>query len=187
MKAVFAAVGLFLAFGVTPADAISLDALEKGASAWCVPVGTNWTGSEAEMGPMFADYLRGFLQGINISPLLETGEPATSIFFPDDWMYDPRKAGPSFLAFVAKHKPKDFKKGSEGRDSAILLAWYLGNHSASDRRGEIMRDVMLKEYFTPGLIEKETTERDQNNARIQALNKQRMDEYRARLNDHLKK
>ena len=50
-----------------------------------------------------------------------------------------------------------------------------------------MRDVMLKEYFTPGLIEKETTERDQNNARIQALNKQRMDEYRARLNDHLKK
>ncbi|RYD37261.1 MAG: hypothetical protein EOP87_03910 [Verrucomicrobiaceae bacterium] len=75
--------------------------------------------------------MRGFLYGIKGSSLVIDRPDAKGLLVPDEWMLNPGKSAPSFLAFVARHQPEDFDKSNLDTEglTKILVAWYLDSHS----------------------------------------------------------
>lgn len=101
---------------------------------------------------IYSTFMRGFLHGVQCSTLLVNGEHKHASSTPDDWMMNPAKSAPSFLAFVAKHEPENFDDDSVDTRGLqlLLLAWYMDSHSKN--RGiddTALRDVLLAQVFRP--------------------------------------
>jgi hypothetical protein len=84
---------------------------------------------------LYSTYMRGFLYGIKGSSLVIDRPDTKGLLVPDEWMLNPGKSAPSFLAFVARHQPENFDKSNVDTEglTKILVAWYLDSHSKHER------------------------------------------------------
>lgn len=126
----------------------SLEVMERGAKAICLPDQNHLTSQQAEDELMFYSTWKGFALGINCSSMLVQNGSRSLTDVPN-WMLDPTKAAPSFLAFVSAHRPKGFATSHnvEARISGLLLAWYFDQSPESGQYQKVMIDLLVKDYF----------------------------------------
>lgn len=121
----------------TLASGQSYDDFRSGAAAVSFAIengGKSLSREQQDNFLIYSIFMRGFLFGVrNSSSILKSTE-SEKMLVPDEWMYNPGKSAPSFLAFAAKHQPEEFdssKIDTEGL-TLILVAWYLDAHSKTE-------------------------------------------------------
>ena len=124
---------LFYTVFVVAASGQSLKDFRSGAAAVSFSIengGRSLSRGQQDDFLIYSTFMQGFLHGLEGSSLL-SGQ--NKLLVPEEWMMNPGKSAPSFLAFVAKREPVGFdesKVDTKGLKT-ILLAWYLDSHSGA--------------------------------------------------------
>lgn len=144
---------LFYTVFVVAASGQSLKDFRSGASA--VSFSMENGGSSLSRGQqddllIYSTFMRGFLYGLEGSSSVAHQSDQNQLLTPEEWMMNPGKSAPSFLAFIAKRAPAEFdesKVDAKGLKT-ILLAWYLDSHSgAKSPDNRSLTEKMLRIAF----------------------------------------
>ena len=131
---------LFYTFFVVAASGQSLKDFRSGAAAVSFSIengGSSLSRGQKDDFLIYSTFMRGFLHGLKGSSLIANQSGQNQLLVPEEWMMNPGKSAPSFLAFVAKREPAGFdesKVDTEGLKT-IILAWYLDSHSGTKSPG----------------------------------------------------
>lgn len=144
---------LFHAFIVCVASGQSYRDFRSGAAAVSFAIengGKALTREQQDNFLLYSTFMRGFLYGLKGSPAVVDQSDSKGSLAPDEWMLNPGKSAPSFLAFVAKHQPAGFdgsEVDTEGLKN-VLIAWYLESHSKTkDPEGRSLAAKALNGAF----------------------------------------
>lgn len=131
---------LFYTVFVVAASGQSLKDFRSGATAVSFSIENGGSSLSREQQAdllIYSTFMRGFLHGLEGSSLLADQSGQNQLLVPEEWMMNPGKSAPSFLAFVAKREPAGFDESKVDTKSlkTILLAWYLDSHSCTKSPG----------------------------------------------------
>ena len=151
---------LFHAILIASAPGQSFSDFRSGAAAVSFAIengGESLSRAQQDDFLLYSTFMRGFLHGLQGSSNVLAQPDPKQLLKPDEWMLNPGKSAPSFLAFVAKHQPPQFDESGVDTDGlkSILVSWYLDSHSKTkDADGKLLAAKSLQIAFKMAIPKK---------------------------------